>query len=182
MNVFCPHTVNHLLLETKAALDGIAQFIELPEGDDQAYRRYFIDRWEAGEPFINVEHDVAPTLEQLQDLWSCPEHWCSCGYFPFDNIPYFGCVKFSAGFIKFHRGLWTDYEKTYDYWWGSLDAHLARTANPAFRFHVHPWVWHKKHAVGAENDARLRDSFAQTRSRQMAALARATVLHPIVGQ
>jgi hypothetical protein len=181
MRVYVPYTKAKLCPETVKALEGVAQFVELPESDFHAYRRYFIQRWNEGEPFINVEHDVAPRLEQLQDLWSCPHHWCSCGYHPTDNIPYFGCVKFSAGFIRFHRGMWTDYEATYDYWWGSLDAHLARTANPAFRFHVHPWVWHKKHATGAENDVRLRENQAMT-ERARAVLSRATVLYPVVGQ
>src|ERR1700722_12753259 len=161
MRIYVPFTAAKLCKEPVEALKIPAyeghhvEFVELPEGDFYAYRNYFIVRWNEGEPFINIEHDVAPRLDQLQDLWSCQEHWCSCGYHPTDNIPYFGCVKFSAAFIRFHRGMWTDYEKTYDYWWGSLDAHLARTANPAFKVHIHPWVWHKKNAAGAENHARL---------------------------
>jgi hypothetical protein len=138
VNVFCPHTAKGLRPATKEALEGVARFIQLPEGDFHAYRRYFVERWNEEVTFINVEHDVAPTRAQLDDLWHCPRPWCGFNYGPGEGVPYLGCVKISAEFIAAHRGLWTDHYKTYDYWWGSLDAHLARTAELPFHLHQPP--------------------------------------------
>jgi hypothetical protein len=137
VNVFCPHTAKGLRPETRAALQGIATFIELSDGGFHDYRRYFIDRWNEGATFINVEHDVAPTRAQLEDLWRCPRPWCGFCYGAVE-APYLGCAKITAEFIAANRGLWTDHEATYDYWWGSLDAHIARTANLTFHLHQPP--------------------------------------------
>jgi hypothetical protein len=124
---------------TKTALGDIALFVELK--DDFAYHRYLKERWEEGVKFINVEHDCAPTMPQLEEIWNCRWEWCSCGYHERgDMIPFFGCVKFSSDFIKVHHSLWDGP----DLHWNGLDTHLAAHANVYFKPHLHRSVWHAK--------------------------------------
>ena len=140
MTVFCPYATGFLRPETKKALTGLATFVELR--GDFAYHRFLIDRWKKGEKWINVEHDCAPTGAQLEELWNCRHDWCSCGYHELgDMIPFFGCVKFSADFIKVHQTLWDGP----DLHWNGLDTHLAAHANVYFKPHLHKSVWHAKY-------------------------------------
>jgi hypothetical protein len=140
VNVFCCYADGFLRPETERALHGIATFVALE--DDNAYHRFFRERWAKGERFINVEHDCAPTAAQLLELWACRHEWCSCGYHEQgDLIPFFGCVKFSSDFIRVHENLW-DGEPRH---WNGLDSHLAANANVYFKPHLHGSIWHAKY-------------------------------------
>lgn len=50
--------------------------------DDFTYGQALERHWQAGEPFINVEHDIVPWPGALEALWSCasPEPWCGYPY------------------------------------------------------------------------------------------------------
>jgi hypothetical protein len=109
MQVFVPFTT--LREETRRALPD-AEFV--PMVDDYAYGRYFQQRWKEGRTFINVEHDVVPTMEVLQDMWRCAERLCStrCANVlqPHNGtVPVYpaslGCSKISAEFIRAHSGI-----------------------------------------------------------------------------
>jgi hypothetical protein len=99
--------------------------------DDKDYSRYLMMRWLKGETFINVEHDVVPTIAKLQELWDCPEPWCGCSYRPNfeDRTPYLGCVKISDRFIAAHRNVWEERL------WASCDVHLASQAKLPYHWH-----------------------------------------------
>jgi len=51
--------------------------------------------WDAGEPFILVEHDVVPWPGAVQQLWTCDRPWCAFEYFMLGELRVaLGCTKF----------------------------------------------------------------------------------------
>jgi hypothetical protein len=70
---------------------------------DFGYGEYFRERWHEGETFINVEHDVLPTAEMIDELWNCPSIFC-CTRYVYDGrtentIGNLGCAKISDKLI-----------------------------------------------------------------------------------
>ena len=63
------------------------------------YSQYFKERWEEGETFINVEHDVVPRKEILEEMMNCSEPLCVAGYSSSipeaTGISHIGCAKIS---------------------------------------------------------------------------------------
>lgn len=88
MKIFIPYTNLKIEIPTNA----IAIFME----DENAYSRYFIQRWKEGGKFINIEQDVIVTDDQLKEIWECENPWCVISYAEDDPTPYFGCVKFDT--------------------------------------------------------------------------------------
>jgi hypothetical protein len=133
VKVFIPFT--NLRAETFAALHPFSPVL-VPLLDDLAYSRYFIERWRDGESFINVEHDVAPTSDQIKELMECPEPWCAFHYQAMLDCltkrgrpdlwsqipPVLGCVKISSDFIAAHPNLWVERQ------WGNCDVYLQTKA------------------------------------------------------
>lgn len=108
MRIFVPFT--KLRAETMKAVPG-ATFVPLI--GDYAYSEYFQKRWEEGETFINVEHDVVPAPKVLESMWNCGNPVCVAGYvYPTPDveykpeITYGGCVKISKEFIQNNPDLW----------------------------------------------------------------------------
>ncbi len=134
MNIFVPFTA--LRAETWDAVWPMYGATLVPLLDSKAYSRYFMRRWEETKTFINIEHDVVPTLAQLQELWNCPHPWCACGYTGECVTPYLGCAKISTEFILTHPDMWVERE------WGNLDVYMADRAK--LPFHLHPAVRHVK--------------------------------------
>lgn len=108
MNIWIPHVI--IEAETMAALGPYkVNFAEMD--DDEGYPRFLKARWDAGETFINVEHDVVPWAGALESLWNCEHPWCAFAYadeiYAEDNhTPVFGCCKFSSSFMKATAGVW----------------------------------------------------------------------------
>src|SRR6266436_7947834 len=144
MTIFCPFAEGKLRPETKKALGSLANVHFVQMDENSSYHRYWQARWKEGKRFINVEHDCAPTVDQLADLWACPHDWCSIGYNN-DLIPFFGCVKFSSDFIKVHQFVWE--VPLMD--WTKLDMWLAGHTNVYFKPHLHGSMWHAKRYPGA---------------------------------
>lgn len=106
MRIFIPFT--HLRCETFLACPGAILY---PLSDhEKGYGVYWLDRWMAGETFINVEQDVVPLHGVLEEMWNCPEPYCRTEYaYPYagsriDTSP-IGCAKFSDQFIAANYGL-----------------------------------------------------------------------------
>ena len=77
-----------------------ARFVDV-SSDDQAYWRLLRDLWTDRQSFILIEHDVAPTKEQIDSLWNCPEEWCAYPYSMGDiETTALGCVKFEDSLIE----------------------------------------------------------------------------------
>src|ERR1700682_284584 len=86
-----------------------ARFFLTPRQDVTSYSRLMAELWAAGEGFLVVEQDVLPTVAMLEEMWTCPEEWCS-GWWPWrsDDPPlgefkcsqWLGCSKFSASLLR----------------------------------------------------------------------------------
>lgn len=127
---------------TRAAVPD-ARFVAVDAAD--GYRLLLADLWAEGEPFTLVEHDVAPTRDQLAQLEECPRPWCHYGYFPGHWIPVFGCARFSAELIAGTPGVWDNPS-----WpWSQLDMKFATAARElGWRAHWHsPHVRHSGNSI-----------------------------------
>lgn len=73
------------------------------------YSQYFKDRWEEKQTFINIEHDVVPRDDILEEMWNCSEPLCVAGYCSSvegaSGISHIGCAKISASLIINSPGL-----------------------------------------------------------------------------
>lgn len=120
---------------------------ERMEGPD-SYREFMAALWREGEAFTLVEHDCAPTRDQLDRLETCAEPWCYHGYFPGHWVPVFGCVRFSEQLIAGTSGAFEDR----NWLWDQLDARFAVYARErGFRGHWH--YPHVRHAGTQHNEA-----------------------------
>lgn len=136
MNVFVPYT--QLERITRCALGGTG-FKAIKMSDDEAYVRYFEERWAEGETFINVEHDVVPWPGAIEELWKCPEPWCAHGYMPYDDLTsdsysvFLGCAKISGKLIQALPNCWKEKPTRH---WNNCDGQLTQYAR-ARGFNVH---------------------------------------------
>jgi hypothetical protein len=99
--VVVPYVEGMLRPETQAVVEqcGYAhRFVELGTDDDRHYGRLWRRLWSEGETFVICEHDVAPTLAQLDTICSCSHAWCSFNYVGggFPNGPHFGLARYDA--------------------------------------------------------------------------------------
>ena len=98
-----------------------------PFGDSALYFRLLQRAWDAGESFINVEHDIV--AHNTSGLKTCPHDWCAAPYPYLDRPRQFGlgCVKFSSALIARHPemfaviGTWCN-DKHPPQHWCTLDA------------------------------------------------------------
>lgn len=78
-------------------------------GDDEAYLQHLADRWEERLPFVNIEHDMLVTPEQVWDLWRCNCSWAAHGYDGGPGrFPWLGSVRFSPEFMDAWPDVWRD--------------------------------------------------------------------------
>lgn len=125
MNVFVPYT--QLERITRRALSGTG-YKAIQMTDDEAYVRYFEERWAKAETFINVEHDIVPWPGALEELWKCPEPWCAHGYRPDDDLTregysvFLGCAKISDVLIRALPDCWKMKPNRH---WNNCDSHLT---------------------------------------------------------
>lgn len=105
MNVYVPHTELHPL--TYFLLQYIPWTAIVLE-DNLDYTGYFQERWDEGQTFINIEHDVAWWDGAVEEIWNCPEPYCFFGYNRedvLDCVP-IGLAKISAKMISHLPGIW----------------------------------------------------------------------------
>jgi hypothetical protein len=105
--------------------------------DEFTYGQTLTRYWQAGETFINVEHDIVPWPGALEALWACDRPaWCGYEY-PVGYSGKFGrslgCVLFHDAFLRTHPDVsWTDVP------WSTLDASIYRTMGQTWHTHVPP--------------------------------------------
>ena len=104
--VFVPYTFRHQPTWEALRDSGWEWYpVELAAGDDTSYLHFFEYRWRVGSDFIVCEHDVIPTVEQLQQLEDCPAEWCSFNEYD-AGPPTLSLARFRSSFIAGHRDLW----------------------------------------------------------------------------
>lgn len=103
--IFIPHLFIH-----QPTWDALAGFdpVGVPMDADDAYLRYFEERWRVGVAFINIEHDVIVRHDQLLELYTCPNSWCC---FPeyLDGPATLSIARFRSDFIACNRMIWADF-------------------------------------------------------------------------
>ncbi len=133
MRVFIPFT--NLRVETYLA---VPQAILVPLKDkEHGYGKYLWDRWQEMKTFINVEQDVVPTQEILQEMWGCEKNFCVTSFKENEGPSLLGCVKFTGEFISQTPGLFDDYPD-----WRHCDTQIAKSCHDLY--HQHGAVGHVK--------------------------------------
>lgn len=90
-------------------------------GDD-GYRQMMRQLWEAGETFINIEHDIIPWPGAIEELWGCPCEWGTYSYRYHGGIGIahmLGLAKITDKLIKRLPDLWDEPAH-----WSQLDQKL----------------------------------------------------------
>ena len=105
------------------------------------YGKYFKERWDEKETFINVEHDVVPRIDILEEMWNCSEPLCVAGYCSnvegASGISHIGCAKISSSLILKSGGL---FDKPCE--WVECEGHIGALTD--FKFCYHGEVKHLK--------------------------------------
>jgi hypothetical protein len=117
-----------------------------PSAYEYAYGLAFI--WELEQPFINLEHDVAPWSGAIDELWSCPHPWCRFQYPVFppprmsDGI---GCMKFGQEIVSNVKvDSWLDLA-----WWDLDGQVISAIKGEGYEVHTHnPSVAHVRRPNG----------------------------------
>jgi hypothetical protein len=140
MKIFVPYT--ELQPATYIALIGYDYELIKLKGL-YGYAKYFRDRWNDGQGFINIEHDCVPWPGAIEAIRDCPEPWCSYDYsLPCHRnrdmhhettfVP-LGCAKINADMITRTKTAWDKLKK-----WDILDGYITRLAQTAgFNVHQH---------------------------------------------
>lgn len=81
--------------------------------DSDSYLNFFKKRWEEGESFINIEHDVIFGRGAIEELERCPKGWCAFGTSESDSFDNgttapLALAKFSSWFIEEYPNLWKE--------------------------------------------------------------------------
>lgn len=118
IKVFVPYS--NLRSQTAISLIGYDYHpVETAKDDDFSYSKYFKQRWEAKETFINIEHDVVVWPGAIEAIWNCEREWCVYhGHLPnhrtepnlenaVNGIPML-CMKIAKELIEKTPGLWDE--------------------------------------------------------------------------
>lgn len=129
--VVVPYTRLHPALEPALRQQGVddAEYVRLTH--ETAYWELLCRLWDGGngDDFIFVEHDIIPWAGAIQELWDCPEPWCSMPYKIFGRYVHsgFGCTKFGKELIRFRPDGPENFE---DHTWRKLDMQMIQSGLP----------------------------------------------------
>ena len=105
----------------------------LDRNDEGAYARLIRHLWRWPCDLVIVEHDVEPTIGQLEEICECGHDWCGFNYDDglYPDGPMFGCVRFSDRLIRrqCHRAddrLIVGKRKDQDCPWWQVDTQMAQ--------------------------------------------------------
>ena len=133
LKIFVPF--RFLNSETFRAVEPFNGYI-IPLVSDYDYAGYLKQRWHLNEKFINVEHDVVPTEEQLYSIWDCKHPWCGYDY----EVSWgkcLGCTKISPLLMEATPNIWDTNPH-----WSQCDIVLANEARYKVPYHSHGQVKH----------------------------------------
>jgi hypothetical protein len=106
MDVFVPYTQVHL--PTWLGLAGVHP-VGVEVDGESAYLDYFRDRWADRRPFVNVEHDMLVTVDQVRQLENCEQPWCAFGYDGgVGQFPWLGCARFRPELMELLPSVWDE--------------------------------------------------------------------------
>lgn len=137
MNIFIPFT--KISDATLISLRGY-NYIPIKVKGKYGYCKFFRERWDDGEDFINIEHDCVIWPGAIEDLKACPKIWCGYDYSsitdwesPRINSVPLGCVKITQDFIKRLPNIWN-----LKVGWYECDTYLFNLAkNVNIQIHQH---------------------------------------------
>ena len=140
MNTYVPFT--ELQPATLIALYGY-DYTPIAVKGENDYYHYFKQRWEAGEAFINIEHDVVPWPGAIEAIEQCERDWCVYNYSlpvhrdqDLENVETaipLGLIKISSELIAGTKDMWAEPCE-----WNKLDWRLNQYArSKGFRAHQH---------------------------------------------
>lgn len=109
------------------------RLVQLDRTDPGGYARLIRRLWRFPSDIVLVEHDVEPTLAQLEEIGECSHDWCGFNYdIPTPaHGPHLGCVRISRRLMA-RRPMAADVSMVVgpnrdgDRHWGEVDYHLAR--------------------------------------------------------
>lgn len=126
MRIFVPYTkiqplTKYLLREYEYTP------IEMDDGDK--YPKYWQERWNLREDFINIEHDVVFWDGSVDEIGSCTAMWCAFGRQAAENITdgavaTFCMAKFTSKLMDKLPNVWNEYLKSDDPSWKRCDSWL----------------------------------------------------------
>jgi hypothetical protein len=109
------------------------RFVDLDPNDPGAYGRLIRQLWRSRSSIVICEHDVVPTLAQLDQITSCGHDWCSYSYDDglYPDGPMFGLVRFSGAIMAAHPhaadvALVIGKRRDFEAEWWRVDALMAR--------------------------------------------------------
>lgn len=89
--------------------------------NNREYSEFLSERWQEGESFVTVEHDVIPWPGAIESIIDCPEPWCGYAYHTGASLdphmywhPMLGCTKIGKEFISRTPGCWDASVAWYD--------------------------------------------------------------------
>lgn len=119
-----------------------------------SYFNILAHAWDAGESFINIEHDIVSRETSLEYLERCPGDWCAAPYPYLDRPRQFGLglVKFSAAIIARQPNMFEDISTWHNgahppKHWCTLDSWIYQylTGRGELRCEDHTLVGHLGH-------------------------------------
>ncbi len=77
MNIVIAFTPTMLRPEVKQLGEDVGAIFEDVSGSEMEYGNLVAKLWQQGDSFLLIEHDILPTAALLEEMWACPEPWCS---------------------------------------------------------------------------------------------------------
>lgn len=117
----------------------------------EQYASHFVEMWQAGKEFINVEYDIAPWPGSIREMHHCTSALCCYRYLYPSNVPQrlsngFGCMKFGQSVLDYIPVSWENWGAVS--WWDLDGAILSDIKEAGFTVHEHfPFVAHVKQPV-----------------------------------
>ncbi len=142
MKVYIPYT--QLNPATAYVVQALPSY-ELVKVDDSptAYVEYFQSRWDIGEDFITMEHDIVPWPGAIDQIGECKAPWCVFAYYPEQKaieMSFLGLVKISSVLIRAIPDVWRDMGTT-----GNLDRLWMLCDQQLFFYATRHGIWPHQH-------------------------------------
>jgi hypothetical protein len=133
--ILCPYTDLHPRTEQVLRFPPFARlvvYVHIDTDDPTGYAALMAQVIDRAETVVIVEHDVVPTIEQLETILSCDHLWCGYSYatgdrnrLPVPDLPpVMGLMRFDARLLARLAGIFdgTSDEQRH---WRNVDQHIG---------------------------------------------------------